>query len=100
MYWRYFLWQFAGKGDSGDPFVASVGASSNEDGVDWRQFGLPIALIMGLIGLGYHFRKNKQDAFSLLVLFLMTGVAIIFYLNQDAPQPRDCLLYTSPSPRD
>ena len=89
MYIRYFLWQFAGKGDSGDPFVASIGASSNEDGVDWRQFGLPIALIMGLIGFGYHFRKNKQDAFSLLVLFLMTGVAIIFYLNQDAPQPRE-----------
>ncbi len=89
MYIRYFLWQFAGKGDSGDPFVASVGASSNEDGVDWRQFGLPIALIMGLIGLGYHFRKNKHDAFSLLILFLMTGVAIIFYLNQDAPQPRE-----------
>ena len=89
MYLRYFLWQFAGKGDSGDPFVASVGASSGEDGVDWRQFGLPIALIMGLIGIGYHFRKNKQDAFSLLILFLMTGIAIIFYLNQDAPQPRE-----------
>jgi tetratricopeptide (TPR) repeat protein len=89
MYLRYFLWQFAGKGDSGDPFVASVGASSDEDGVDWRQFGLPIALIMGLIGIGYHFRRNKQDAFSLLILFLMTGIAIIFYLNQDAPQPRE-----------
>jgi len=89
MYLRYFLWQFAGKGNSIDPFVASIGALSNEDGVDWRQFGLPIALIMGLIGLGYHFIKNKQDAFSLMVLFLMTGVAIIFYLNQDAPQPRE-----------
>ena len=61
----------------------------DRDGVDWRQFGLPIALIMGLIGIGYHFRKNKQDAFSLLILFLMTGIAIIFYLNQDAPQPRE-----------
>ena len=89
MYIRYFLWQFAGKGKSEDPFVANVGALSNEDGVDWRQFGLPIALIMGLIGFGYHFKKNKKDAFSLLVLFLMTGIAIIFYLNQDAPQPRE-----------
>ena len=89
MYIRYFLWQFAGKGDSGDPFVTDVGALPDEDGVDWRQFGLPLALIMGFIGIGYHFRKNKHDAFSLLVLFLMTGVAIIFYLNQDAPQPRE-----------
>ena len=89
MYIRYFLWQFAGKGDSGDPFVTDVGALPDEDGVDWRQFGLPLALIMGFIGIGYHFRKNKHDAFSLLVLFLMTGLAIIFYLNQDAPQPRE-----------
>ena len=89
MYNRYFLWQFAGKGDSGDPFVTDVGALPDEDGVDWRQFGLPLALIMGFIGIGYHFRKNKHAAFSLLVLFLMTGVAIIFYLNQDAPQPRE-----------
>ena len=89
MYIRYFLWQFAGKGDSDDPFVTGVGANINEDGVDWRQFGLPIALIMGFIGMIYHFRKNKYDAFSLITLFLMTGLAIIFYLNQDSPQPRE-----------
>tara|TARA_S200000501_G_scaffold374819_1_gene425276 strand:+ start:320 stop:3199 length:2880 start_codon:yes stop_codon:yes gene_type:complete len=89
MYIRYFLWQFAGKGESDDPFVTAVGANSNEDGVDWRQFGLPLALIMGLIGMIFHFRKNKYDAFSLMTLFLMTGIAIIFYLNQDSPQPRE-----------
>ena len=89
MYVRYFLWQFAGKGDSNDPFVASVGANNLQDGVDWRQFGLPIALIIGFIGFFYHFRANKNDAFSLLILFLMTGLAIILYLNQDSPQPRE-----------
>ncbi len=89
MYVRYFLWQFAGKGDSNDPFVASVGANNLQDGVDWRQFGLPIALIIGFIGFFYHFRTNKNDAFSLLILFLMTGLAIILYLNQDSPQPRE-----------
>ena len=89
MYVRYFLWQFAGKGDSNDPFVASVGANNLQDGVDWRQFGLPIALIIGFIGFFYHFRTNKYDAFSLLILFLMTGLAIILYLNQDSPQPRE-----------
>ena len=83
MYIRYFLWQFAGKGPSNDSFVSDFGASSKEDGVDWRQFGLPLALVMGLIGIYSHFRRNKYDAFSLLVLFIMTGLAIIFYLNQD-----------------
>jgi tetratricopeptide (TPR) repeat protein len=44
---------------------------------------------MGLIGIYSHFRRNKYDAFSLLVLFIMTGLAIIFYLNQDSPQARE-----------
>ncbi len=89
MYARYFLWQFAGKGPSTDSFVSDFGASPKQDGVDWRQFGLPLALIMGFIGLCFHFRKNKYDAFSLLTLFIMTGIAIIFYLNQDNPQARE-----------
>ena len=102
MYLRYFLWQFAGKGSTDDPvFVASAktsipgglvspfGASKKQDGVDWSQFGLPLALIVGLYGLYFHFRKNQYDAFSLLVLFIMTGIAIVFYLNQDNPQPRE-----------
>ena len=102
MYLRYFLWQFAGKGSTDDSvFVASAktsipgglvspfGASKKQDGVDWSQFGLPLALIVGLYGLYFHFRKNKYDAFSLLVLFIMTGIAIVFYLNQDNPQPRE-----------
>jgi len=89
MYIRYFLWQFAGKGPSTDSFVSDFGASPKQDGVDWRQFGLPLALIMGFIGLYAHFRKNRYDAFSLLTLFIMTGIAIIFYLNQDNPQARE-----------
>jgi tetratricopeptide (TPR) repeat protein len=89
MYIRYFLWQFAGKGPSNDSFVSDFGASPKQDGVDWRQFGLPLALAMGLFGAYFHFRKNRYDAFSLLVLFIMTGLAIIFYLNQDSPQARE-----------
>ncbi len=89
MYIRYFLWQFAGKGSVDDSFVSPFGANKNQDGVDWSQFGLPLAFIIGLFGAYFHFRNNKYDAFSLLVLFIMTGIAIVLYLNQDNPQPRE-----------
>ena len=89
MYLRYFLWQFAGKGSVDDSFVSPFGANKNQDGVDWSQFGLPLAFIFGLFGAYFHFRNNKYDAFSLLVLFIMTGIAIVLYLNQDNPQPRE-----------
>ena len=89
MYNRYFLWQFAGRGPASDPTVISMGANRREDGVDLSQFGLPLAFILGIIGIIYHARKDERMAFSVMSLFIMTGYAIILYLNQDDPQPRE-----------
>ena len=89
MYNRYFLWQFAGRGPSTESGVTAMGANSREDGVHWSQFGLPLALIIGLIGMFYHGSKDQRMSFSVMSLFLLTGYAIIIYLNQDDPQPRE-----------
>ena len=89
MYNRYFLWQFAGRGPSTESGVTAMGANSREDGVHWSQFGLPLALIIGLIGMFYHGSKDQRMSFSVMSLFILTGYAIIIYLNQDDPQPRE-----------
>ena len=89
MYNRYFLWQFAGRGPASDPGVIKMGAKNNEDGIDLTQFGLPLAFILGIIGMFYHAYRDERMAFSLMSLFIMTGYAIIIYLNQDDPQPRE-----------
>ena len=89
MYNRYFLWQFAGRGPSKESGVTAMGANSREDGVHWSQFGLPLALIIGLIGMFYHGSKDQRMSFSVMSLFILTGYAIIIYLNQDDPQPRE-----------
>jgi len=89
MYWRYFLWQFAGRGPSTDNWVTAYGANTNEDGVNWFQFGFPLAFLFGLWGMFYHFQRDKTQAFTIFSLFLMTGLAIIIFVNQDNPQPRE-----------
>ena len=89
MYWRYFLWQFAGRGNSTEPGVTAFGANNRQDGVDWSQFGLPLAFILGLAGIIYHFYRDEKEAFSMMTLFFLTGIAVIIYLNQDNPQPRE-----------
>jgi len=89
MYNRYFLWQFAGRGPSRDEGVTPMGANSREDGVYWSQFGIPLALLLGLLGMIYHGSKDQRMSFSVMSLFLLTGYAIILYLNQDDPQPRE-----------
>ena len=81
MYNRYFLWQFAGRGPSNNPSVTALGASSREDGVDWTQFGLPLAFILGLIGMFYHAYRDERMAFSVMSLFIMTGYAIILSVS-------------------
>jgi len=89
MYWRYFLWQFAGRGSSTDAGVTDFGANINQDGVDWMQFGFPLAFLLGLGGMFYQFQRDKKAAFTILTLFFITGLAVVMYLNQDNPQPRE-----------
>ena len=89
MYNRYFLWQFAGRGPANESGVTPMGANSREDGVDWSQFGMPLAFLIGLLGMFYHGSKDQRMSFSVMSLFLLTGYAIILYLNQDDPQPRE-----------
>ena len=48
-----------------------------------------LPLLLGLLGMFFHFNKNNKDAFVVLLLFLFTGLAIVAYLNQYPLQPRE-----------
>ncbi len=75
MYVRYFLWQFAGM-------------DKNEK--DWSASQLyAIPFLLGLIGMYWHFKNDHKHALAVLALFFMTGLAIVLYLNQPDPQPRE-----------
>ena len=50
-------------------------------------FMLP--LLLGLIGILWYSKKDGQNSFVVALLFLMTGLAIAFYLNMYAFQPRE-----------
>jgi len=82
MYLRYFGWQFIGTGSTMDAEQRVV-ENFSLNGL----LGLPF--LVGLIGMFYHFRKDWKHAFSVLTLLWMTGVAIVLYLNQEDPQPRE-----------
>ena len=110
MYWRYFMWNFSGRQNdyqpygrdlyrgnwvSGLPFIDNprLGDQSqlpeiyrNNKGHN-RYFMLP--LLFGLVGLLYHFRRNPKHAGVVLCLFVMTGIAIVLYLNQKPYEPRE-----------
>ena len=109
MYMRYFLWNFAGKQNdiqghggplkgnwlSGIKFIDNALVAPQDNLPDkWKNrasrnsyFFLP--LILGLIGLIFQFEKEKNSFWVVLILFLMTGLAIVVYLNQTPYQPRE-----------
>ena len=75
MYIRYFMWQF-------------VGMDKNER--DWSANQLyAIPFLLGLLGIYWQFKNDKKHALAVLALFFMTGLAIVLYLNQPDPQPRE-----------
>ncbi len=111
MYFRYFMWNFAGKQDD----VQGVNMGNVRDG-NWKtgisffdevrlgnQKSLPDTLknnkannnlymlpfILGILGIIYQVKKDKNDALVTTLLFFFTGLAIILYLNQAGNQPRE-----------
>lgn len=109
MYLRYFMWNFAGRQNdiqghgnvlngnwiSGIGFLdsARIGPQKNLSGrmknhpARNTYFFLP--LLLGMVGLFYQLEKRPRDFLVVMSLFIMTGVAIVIYLNQPPYQPRE-----------
>jgi len=90
MYIRYFNWNFIGREadiqDTG--WQAGFTESEYEDNpANNSYFYLPF--LLGLFGLIFHFQRDWKRALSILALFIMTGFAIIVFLNQTPLQPRE-----------
>jgi hypothetical protein len=108
MYVRYFMWNFSGKQNdtqgtggsvngnwiTGINFLDEPRIGTSDMPADMKKdpsrnvyFMLP--LILGIIGLLYHFKKDNKNWWVILLLFFMTGLAIVLYLNQYPDQPRE-----------
>lgn len=90
MYLRYFAWNYIGREsdiqDAGWYSGFEESPYSNNPANSAYYF---LPLLVGLIGLYWHTRKDPHRAFALFTLFAMTGLAIIFYLNQTPFEPRE-----------
>jgi len=112
MYWRYFMWNFAGRQSD----IQSHGEISNGNwltGINFLdsmrlgdQSKLPqefknnkarnkyylLPLILGLIGIIFMYNRGvdgRKNLWVVFLLFFMTGMAIVIYLNQSPLQPRE-----------
>jgi len=109
MYFRYFMWNFAGRQSDvqsgGEPYNGNwiTGFNALDS---WRlgpQENLPASMkaskshnvyyllpfLLGVVGIGFQLKKNKKDFWVVTMLFVLTGLAIVVYLNQTPMQPRE-----------
>jgi len=109
MYWRYFMWNFAGRQNDiqGHGNIMEGNWLSGVKALDAERLGnqdqLPssltrnkamnklflLPLILGLIGMLYQLFRHLRDWSVVMLLFFFTGVAIVIYLNQTPYQPRE-----------
>ena len=112
MYWRYFMWNFSGRQNdmqgNGEiehgNWITGIGFIDNI--LVGNQKNLPselrdnkghntyfmLPLLLGIIGLLYMIYGGKygvQGFWLITLLFILTGIAIVVYLNQTPYQPRE-----------
>ncbi|MFV0589982.1 MAG: DUF2723 domain-containing protein [Draconibacterium sp.] len=112
MYMRYFLWNFVGRQNdiqghgefqngnwvSGIEFFDKAKVGPRDEMPDFmkndasRNVYYFLPLFFGLIGLFYQYNQGKKgrETFAVtMMLFVLTGIAIVVYLNQYPYQPRE-----------
>ena len=110
MYWRYFMWNFAGRQNDLHGRKPNEFKGNWECGIDFidhhrlgDQSDAPPALkdnkgknhyymlplLLGLIGIFFQFARDKRGSWVTFLMFFMTGIAIVVYLNQPPDQVRE-----------
>ena len=111
MYWRYFMWNFAGRqNDVHSPSPGNIFHGNWESGIKvldnfrlGNQDNAPdvlkenkgknhyylLPLLLGLIGLFFQFGRDKRGCWLNFLMFFMTGIAVVIYLNMPPFQVRE-----------
>lgn len=94
-YWRYFLWNFAGRFSDiqDDPAIVSFTNDSDVPEMfeknEARNNFFMLPLLLGIIGMIFQLQLDPKRFSVVGILFVMTGIAIIVYLNSWAQEPRE-----------
>lgn len=95
MYWRYFLWNFVGRESDQEgagvvlpwqtahSFPTSIRTNRGHNNF------LMLPFLLGIAGIIYMYYHRRKDLLVLTLLFVLTGVALVFYLNSPPSEPRE-----------
>ena len=110
MYWRYFLWNFVGRQSDIQASGSTITDGNWLSGIAFidraftgPQEGLPrevaqnkgrntyyfLPFLLGLLGLLYQLNRDQRNFSVVMLLFIMTGIALVVYFNTSPNEPRE-----------
>lgn len=109
MYFRYFMWNFVGRQNDiqgeGDPlhgnWISGIKPIDeifigSENKLPYEARHIPsrntyffLPLLLGIFGMIFHINRDVKNFWVVMALFILTGIAIVIYLNQTPLQPRE-----------
>lgn len=95
MYMRYFMWNFAGREsdiqDAGwlSPFDAFKKVPELLERNKGRNNFFMIPLLLGMVGLFFQYAKDPKSFSAVIILFFLTGIGLVLYLNSPPVEPRE-----------
>ncbi|MCQ2252003.1 MAG: DUF2723 domain-containing protein [Bacteroidales bacterium] len=110
MYFRYFMWNFCGRQSDVQNGAGSTINGNWITGIDFidgirdmdsanlpdryannhgRNVYYLLPLLLGFLGIFVSWTYDSKNCFVVFLFFLLTGVAIVVYLNQTPYQPRE-----------
>lgn len=108
-YFRYFMWNYCGRFNdcqgygsirngavtTGIPAADRLFNGTAESDIpdtlrnEGRNEYYAIPLLLGIVGLLYHIKRDSRGAGVVALLFLITGVGLVVYLNSAPYEPRE-----------
>ncbi len=109
MYFRYFMWNFAGRQNDNQSHGSLVDGNwisgikfldefrlGDQDLLPDKFKNMPsrnryflLPLILGIMGFLFQLSRDYKNFWVVMFLFFFTGIAIVIYLNQTPYQPRE-----------
>ena len=109
MYFRYFMWNFSGKQNdlqgkldkldgnwiTGIPIIDSIRLGPQSKLTDdmkknkGRNTYFLFPLLLGILGLLLFIKVDIKRSWVIFILFIFTGIALKFYLNERVFEPRE-----------
>ncbi len=96
MYFRYFLWNFVGRQSDMEGAGVLMPTDAFQKDLAWelesnwgRNNFFMLPFLLGLVGFLFQYSRDRRGFWVVTLLFFLTGIALVLYLNSPPVEPRE-----------